>query len=520
MGIQTLLVITILSVLELLNLVAGSLYTKADAVIELNQYNFEKKVLSSVEVWIVEFYAPWCGHCQRLAPEYKKAAGNLKGIVHFGAIDCDQEVNKPLCGRYGIQGFPTIKIFPASVKDGKASGNKGDKKAPKQQQQQKIAVDYQGQRTAKALVEAAVARLPSKFVERIIGSSSSSSASASKKSGKSMEEFFSINNSTSPKVILFTDKVQVSPLYKSLSLRFSQQFVFGQVNGKKFADLQQQFGISILPSLIIIGLDGQVSVYNGTLKATDLRKYLYTFSKAQSKVSNSSNGAQSEDDNVDNDNNDGDSDSGEDDANKKDVEQEDFVPQVSQITSQVDFEKHCVQTTNAPSALCMVVHMPVLEADVPESVQQHQDLILLLEQVKAGLHKLKDTKQFPKTEIMWTFGNTESVQKNIINKFGLASDLPTAFVIKPSKKVYKPYIGAFDAKSLVDWIVKDLTSSRSKVYPYTFEVDFGVESDADSDKISGGKSCSAQKDDGGSCKASHGKEELPGSKSKIEHEEL
>ncbi|KAI3631222.1 hypothetical protein MIR68_010712 [Amoeboaphelidium protococcarum] len=517
MGIQTLLIITILSVLELLNLVAGSLYTKADAVIELNQYNFEKKVLSSVEVWIVEFYAPWCGHCQRLAPEYKKAAGNLKGIVHFGAIDCDQDANKPLCGRYGIQGFPTIKIFPASVKDGKASGNKGDKKAAKQQQQQqKIAVDYQGQRTAKALIEAAVARLPSKFVERIIGSASSQSASASKKSGKSLEEFFSINNSTSSKVILFTDKAQVSPLYKSLSLRFSRYFVFGQVNGKKDVDLQQQFGISKLPSLIVIALDGQVSLYNGALKAPDLRKYLYEFAKAQSKVSNSSNGAQSGDD----DNNNNEDDIGDDNADNKDVEQEAFVPSVSQITSQVDFEKHCVQNTNAPSALCMVVLMPVLEADVSESVQQHQDLISLLEQVKADLHRLKDTKQFPKTEIMWAFGNTEGVQKNIINKFGLASDLPTAFVIKPSKKVYKPYIGAFDAKSLVDWIVKDLTSSRSKVYPYTFEVDFGVESDAVSDKISGGNSCSAQTDDDGSCKALHDKEETPVLTSKIQHEEL
>ena len=51
-----------------------------------------------------------CGHCRNLAPEYQKAAKALKGIVGVGAIDCDQEANKPLCGQYGIQGFPTIKV--------------------------------------------------------------------------------------------------------------------------------------------------------------------------------------------------------------------------------------------------------------------------------------------------------------------------------------------------------------------------------------------------------------------------
>ena len=37
-------------------------------VIELTDSNFEKEVLKSDEPWLVEFYAPWCGHCKRLAP--------------------------------------------------------------------------------------------------------------------------------------------------------------------------------------------------------------------------------------------------------------------------------------------------------------------------------------------------------------------------------------------------------------------------------------------------------------------
>lgn len=40
---------------------------------------------------MVEFYAPWCGHCKRLAPEWKKAANRLKGKVTLGQVDCTVE---------------------------------------------------------------------------------------------------------------------------------------------------------------------------------------------------------------------------------------------------------------------------------------------------------------------------------------------------------------------------------------------------------------------------------------------
>ncbi|CAF4690914.1 unnamed protein product, partial [Rotaria magnacalcarata] len=59
------------------------------------------------DIWFVEFYAPWCGHCRNLAPEWKRAATALKGIVKIGAVDADS--HKSLGQQYGVSGFPTIK---------------------------------------------------------------------------------------------------------------------------------------------------------------------------------------------------------------------------------------------------------------------------------------------------------------------------------------------------------------------------------------------------------------------------
>jgi len=53
--------------------------SKKDEVIVLDQSNFDSKVYGSKDIWMVEFYAPWCGHCKALEPEYKTAASQLKG---------------------------------------------------------------------------------------------------------------------------------------------------------------------------------------------------------------------------------------------------------------------------------------------------------------------------------------------------------------------------------------------------------------------------------------------------------
>ncbi len=48
-------------------------------MIVLDSSNFEEQVFGSKDIWLVEFYAPWCGHCKKLEPEWNEAALKLKG---------------------------------------------------------------------------------------------------------------------------------------------------------------------------------------------------------------------------------------------------------------------------------------------------------------------------------------------------------------------------------------------------------------------------------------------------------
>lgn len=82
-------------------------------VLTLDHSNFSDTV-SKHNFIVVEFYAPWCGHCKKLAPEYEKAASQLSSHdppVVLAKVDANEEANKELASQYEIRGFPTIKIL-------------------------------------------------------------------------------------------------------------------------------------------------------------------------------------------------------------------------------------------------------------------------------------------------------------------------------------------------------------------------------------------------------------------------
>jgi len=78
--------------------------------------NFEAVVNDPTKDVLVEFYAPWCGHCKKLAPIYDDLATAFKDSSNIVIAKIDATAND-VNPKFGIRGFPTLKLFKAADKD-------------------------------------------------------------------------------------------------------------------------------------------------------------------------------------------------------------------------------------------------------------------------------------------------------------------------------------------------------------------------------------------------------------------
>lgn len=70
---------------------------------------FHELVTNTNDAWFVKFYAPWCHHCQAMAPNWQHMAREMQGKLNVGEVDCD--ANGRLCKEVGVKGYPTILFF-------------------------------------------------------------------------------------------------------------------------------------------------------------------------------------------------------------------------------------------------------------------------------------------------------------------------------------------------------------------------------------------------------------------------
>ena len=77
--------------------------------VPLTAENFQRLVTMTRDPWFVKFYAPWCSHCQALAPNWQGMARQMEGQLNIGEVNCDGE--KRLCKDVKVRGFPTLHFF-------------------------------------------------------------------------------------------------------------------------------------------------------------------------------------------------------------------------------------------------------------------------------------------------------------------------------------------------------------------------------------------------------------------------
>ena len=85
-------------------------------MLEITKENFEREVLKSEKLAVVDFWAPWCGPCKVLAPTVKEIGEELKGLIKVGKSNVDE--NSELATELSVLNIPTLVLF----KDGKEAG--------------------------------------------------------------------------------------------------------------------------------------------------------------------------------------------------------------------------------------------------------------------------------------------------------------------------------------------------------------------------------------------------------------
>ena len=224
-------------------------------VLKLNTNNFEQQIITNSQVSMVAFVAPWCGHCKMLLPEWEAAAEQLANEdVLLGLVDAT--IEKDLAQTYGVTGYPTIKLFSG----GKLS----------------TVTDYQGQRTASAIVKAILDEVDRTGVPKVIAELTNATIFSSTCTGSNRICVLATLPPIADSGVEGRNKYRDMLGAVSKTFRGSA-FTFLWVEGGTQYDLEQGLELNFgYPALVALSLHRQAySVLRGSFSEKSITTFLY-----------------------------------------------------------------------------------------------------------------------------------------------------------------------------------------------------------------------------------------------------
>lgn len=177
----------------------------ASDVVSLGSDTFPEFVDTHALV-LAKFYAPWCGHCKTLAPEYETAATELKAKdISLVEIDCTE--SQELCAEHKVQGYPTLMVF----RDGQPAPYNGGRTSPQ-------IIKYMESELLPPVTEVTLENLESFADEEVAG------------------------------LALFEKKDEAFKNYTSIAAKFHHQLTFGSTFDPAVAE---KLGVTTFPSFVV-----------------------------------------------------------------------------------------------------------------------------------------------------------------------------------------------------------------------------------------------------------------------------